>query len=72
MRIFFWVRHVHFSEPYLDLVGAEENPLQRQLAGKLKSLGYAHWVSVEMRSRLLESNPVAVETALNYLKTLFD
>lgn len=69
---FEWVRHIHFSEPYLGLVGADENPLQRQLAGKLKSLGYAHWVSVEMRAGLLESNPVAVETALNYMKTLFD
>ncbi|NQX66702.1 sugar phosphate isomerase/epimerase [Paenibacillus alba] len=59
-----YIGHFHISEPYLNLIGNEDHS---DIADCLKDLDYKGWISIEMKSNLLENDVISVKTALDYV-----
>jgi sugar phosphate isomerase/epimerase len=69
-RAFEFIGHVHVSEPHLGPIAAATVD-HRPIAATLKRLGYAGWVSLEMRSGARPSNAAALEAALGHVAALY-
>ncbi|MFW5437711.1 sugar phosphate isomerase/epimerase family protein [Paenibacillus apiarius] len=69
-KCFPYLTHFHISEPYLELIGSSQ--VQHHLiSGKLKSLGYNKWISIEMKNNLKLSNVESVKSALQFVSETY-
>lgn len=66
-----WLAHFHISEPFLAPV--QKSLIDHKLiAATLKRVGYNGWISIEMRDGATQPNTIALETALAYIKSIYD
>lgn len=66
-----WIRHVHLSAPDLAPVAAEGPIDYRTLIDSLQDVGYAHWISIEMRASLSPgANHSLLRSVLSYVRNL--
>lgn len=63
------IGHVHVSEPQLAEIGP--SPVHEAAAEALASIGYAHWVSIEMRAAGETTNVAAVSRAINTARRVY-
>ncbi|MNC51307.1 Xylose isomerase-like TIM barrel [compost metagenome] len=61
-----YMSHFHISEPFLNLVGNGDKSKHTEIAKALKSSGYAHWVSIEMKNDSTSASVDNVKKALAY------
>jgi D-psicose/D-tagatose/L-ribulose 3-epimerase len=64
-QCFDYLVHVHISEPMLGVIG-EGGVDHASMARTLRSSGYRHWVSIEMRNESQTDNAGCVERALDF------
>lgn len=61
-----YLSHFHISEPNLGLIGGGITR-HKEIANILKDLNYNKWVSIEMKSSILETNIDSVKRALEFV-----
>jgi sugar phosphate isomerase/epimerase len=64
-----YLAHFHASEPQLAELGAAAD--HASAAAGLAAIGYAGWVSIEMRAAGVGGNVAAVERAVKRAQTLY-
>lgn len=64
------MQHFHISEPWLGLTGMS-NADHSTIAKTLRTLGYQHWVSIEMKNNLMKPNTRSVQQSLDFVSRMY-
>lgn len=65
-----YAKHIHISEPYLELIGTNYEQ-HIQIAQIIKKSNYNHWLSIEMKNNLLSPNLDAIKKAIHFVSNIY-
>ena len=65
-----FIRHCHISEPYLGLLGEAESD-HKAIANNLQLFNYGEWISIEMKSGLMQHNSEAILKSLQFVTDIY-